>query len=271
MRLRKTLIVLAVLAVPLVVWLSAAASYPTSVKSFATRTAGQTIAASWFNDVQDEIVAIETDLRAGLPVARGGTGLLTGTSGGMLGFTGTTTIASSALLAQHGVMLGGGAGATPATLAPMTTGQLLYGVTGADPLAGQAALSFSTTSNNTGNATGTFKMNGNGSSCAITPRATGRVVFVINGTVFNSTSGSGTQIKLAYGTGAAPANAAAATGTVVGTAQVLTANATQIGFSITTSATGLTLNTAYWFDLQVADQTSGTGTVVGADCTAWEM
>lgn len=40
----------------------AVASYPTSVKSFTTRLTGDTIQASHVNDIQDEIVAIETAL-----------------------------------------------------------------------------------------------------------------------------------------------------------------------------------------------------------------
>ena len=50
-------------------------------------------------------------------VADGGTGLGAGTSGGVLAYTATGTLASSALLAQYGIVLGGGAGAAPATLA----------------------------------------------------------------------------------------------------------------------------------------------------------
>src|SRR3989304_478033 len=48
--------------------------------------------------------------------AYGGTGLSSGTSGGVLGFTGSTTIASSALLTLNALLLGGGAGATPSPL-----------------------------------------------------------------------------------------------------------------------------------------------------------
>lgn len=59
-------------------------------------------------------------------VASGGTGLASGTSGGILAYTGTAALASSALLTQHGVMLGGGAGATPYALTSLgTSGQVL--------------------------------------------------------------------------------------------------------------------------------------------------
>ena len=54
-----------------------AASYPSSAKVFTTKSdgPGNTILAAHINDVQAEITAIEQDLIAGLPVARGGTGL----------------------------------------------------------------------------------------------------------------------------------------------------------------------------------------------------
>lgn len=46
-------------------------------------------------------------------VADGGTGLSSGTSGGILGYTASGTLASSAALAANAVVKGGGAGATP--------------------------------------------------------------------------------------------------------------------------------------------------------------
>lgn len=110
------------------------ASYPSAAKNFTTRSNGQTIDETWFDDLQDEVHAVEADLVAGLGVARGGTGLASGTSGGVLAFTGSTTLASSAALTQHAVVVGGGAGAVPKTLAAMTNGQLAIGSTGADPV-----------------------------------------------------------------------------------------------------------------------------------------
>lgn len=80
------------------------ASYPTSAKSYTTKTNATTADASHVNDVQSEITAIETDLIAGLPVARGGTGNLT--------------------LTQFGVLVGNAASAITATSAG-TAGQVL--------------------------------------------------------------------------------------------------------------------------------------------------
>jgi hypothetical protein len=54
-------------------------------------------------------------LGSALPVASGGTGLTAGTSGGVLAFTATGTLASSAALAASALVIGGGAGAAPST------------------------------------------------------------------------------------------------------------------------------------------------------------
>lgn len=64
-----------------------------------------------------------------LAVAQGGTNLASGTSGGVLGYTASGTLASSAALTANGVVLGGGAGATPTSTAAGTTSQVLIGGT----------------------------------------------------------------------------------------------------------------------------------------------
>lgn len=61
-------------------------------------------------------------------VANGGTGIASGTSGGIPGYTGTGTIASSVLLTANALVLGGGAGATPTPMASLgTTTTVLHG------------------------------------------------------------------------------------------------------------------------------------------------
>ena len=50
-----------------------------------------------------------------LNVANGGTGLTSGTSGGVLAFTASGTIASSGALAANALVVGGGAGVAPST------------------------------------------------------------------------------------------------------------------------------------------------------------
>jgi len=86
-------------------------------------------------------VTITTDTTGTLTVARGGTGLASGTSGGVLGFTGPTTLASSGALTANALMLGGGAGATPSVLGSLgTTITVLHGNAAGAPTFGQVAL-----------------------------------------------------------------------------------------------------------------------------------
>lgn len=56
-----------------------------------------------------------------LGVGGGGTGLTVGVSGGIPYYSSTTSMASSTLLAQYGVMLGGGAGAAPSAISSLGT------------------------------------------------------------------------------------------------------------------------------------------------------
>jgi hypothetical protein len=80
-----------------------------------------------------------------IPVSSGGTNLANGTSGGVLAFTGSTTIASSGELAQFGIVVGGGAGSVPQSVTNGTAGQVLLAQTSANPtwntLSGDATIS----------------------------------------------------------------------------------------------------------------------------------
>jgi hypothetical protein len=93
---------------------------------------------------------------------------------------------------------------------------------------------------------------------AITPKTTGTVIMTISGTVVDpsgTAAGNGIIYQLSYGTGTAPTNAAALTGTQVGSTQTYTnpttiiAADTNVPFSTQAVVTGLTVGTAYWIDL----------------------
>lgn len=62
---------------------------------------------------------LSTGVTGTLAVANGGTGLTSGTSGGVLYYSATGTLASSAALAANAIVVGGGAGLAPSTI---TTG-----------------------------------------------------------------------------------------------------------------------------------------------------
>lgn len=76
-----------------------------------------------------------------LPVANGGTGLTSGTSGGVPYFSASNTLASSAALAANRIVLGGGAGTAPATLGSLgTTTTVLHGNAAGAPTFGAVSL-----------------------------------------------------------------------------------------------------------------------------------
>lgn len=78
---------------------------------------------------------------ATVTVGKGGTGITSGTSGGIPYFSGTTTIASSGALAANQIVLGGGAGTTPATLGSLgTTTTVLHGNAAGAPTFGAVVI-----------------------------------------------------------------------------------------------------------------------------------
>jgi len=123
---------------------------------------------------------------AGSPVTTSGTLALTvaGTSGGIPYFSGASTWASSAALASNALMVGGGAGAAPATV---TTGTGVVAALGV----------------NTGSA-GAFVVNGGAlgtpSSGTVT-NLTGTASININGTVGATTPAAGTFTSLQFNSG----------------------------------------------------------------------
>lgn len=109
-----------------------------------------------------------------------------------------------------------------------------------------------------------YLMNGLGAiasvPCRLTPGSTGRVLVIFTGDLVENATAQTATLQVSYGTGAAPANAAAVTGTQVG-AQIawvsLTGQLTQT-FAAHCLITGLTVGSDYWFDLALK---SSAGTV----------
>jgi hypothetical protein len=94
-----------------------------------------------FVKVASSLVSLTSDVTGTLPVANGGTGLTTGTSGGVLGYTASGTLASSTALTANALVLGGGAGATPTPMGSLgTTTTVLHGNAGGAPTFGAVSL-----------------------------------------------------------------------------------------------------------------------------------
>lgn len=147
-------------------------------------------------------------------------------------------------------------------------------------LNGTAGVGFALTkaqpADQTARSSATFVQMGLGAAaapCTITPTSTGRVVFTISGDIVNNTNATTVTINLSEGTGSAPANNAAATGTVISAAPVLDGltSALSVPFSVTSIQTGLALATAVWFDLQLKTSGANTGGSTNITCVAHEI
>lgn len=96
-----------------------------------------------------------------------------------------------------------------------------------------------------------------------TPLKTGILEVHVTYQVSNNTNNDGVQAQISYGTGTAPAEGAAAAGTVLGSlfkAISASVNAYEIG-AATDLVTGAELGVQLWFDLQWAAITGGTGSL----------
>jgi hypothetical protein len=226
-------------------------------------------------------VSLTADITGVLAGVNGGTGLSTAAIGDLIYASATTpTWSRLADVAAGSYLRSGGANTAPlwSTLVlpnSASAGQYLIATTSNTVIGVLPAWMTAQPANQTGNATATFKMNGLGAAaapCTITPVATGRVHFVITGSLVQSTTADGVTWKLAEGTGAAPANAAAATGTVISAIGTWTALTGELNVPVTIdgNVSGLTLATAVWFDIQIADVTGGTASLTNVTCNAYE-
>jgi hypothetical protein len=138
-----------------------------------------------------------------------------------------------------------------------------------------AAVSQSTPANPTGTTDTTGKMMGLAAS--ITPAQTGRILVVISGNLSNSTAtaGDGAKTQIRYGTGSAPANAGALTGTTAGAlVSMLLERATAsdpFPFCVNAVIVSLIIGTAYWIDLSLAAITGGTAILTNLSMSAIEI
>src|SRR5229473_2663960 len=86
------------------------------------------------------------------------------------------------------------------------------------------------------------------------------------------TTSDGASLQIRYGTGTAPANGAALTGTAVGN-NIADNNpvTNKIPFSVQAIVSGLTVGTAYWVDVGLAAITGGTASIATVSVSALEL
>ena len=180
-----------------------------------------------------DIIKVSSDLLTALSgtlgVANGGTGLTAGTSGGILAYTASGTLASSGALAQNNVVVGGGAGVAPSSTnllaisAAVTTGNYIKAIGYADTVTALGntgtAINLDVTSGNVFTAT----LNGNATITLRYPVATGSSSFTL---ILTNDATPGRSVSWAGGTFKFPNGAASL-------ARTTTANAIDVWFFFT--------------------------------------
>lgn len=159
------------------------------------------------------------------------------------------------------------------TLAGTDSTTMTFPGVSASILSTAGAVANGTLVNPLGTSSTTGVMMGLGSTAFITPLYSTRAVLQFTGQVFNTTASDGAFGKLYFGSGTAPANGSAGSGTSLGNGPVLTGCTAGTGypFQMSVIATGLTPGTKYWFDLNLATITGGTASVQNLTFTAYEI
>ena len=129
------------------------------------------------------------------------------------------------------------------------------------------------------NPTGTTNTTGvmMGLAESITPVRSGKILITISGNMTNGTTTDGAQVQIRTGTGTAPANGAALTGTAQGgLVRMLNPSDTRGGtitvpFSTNAIVSGLVAGTAVWIDAALAAITGGTASIANVSVSVVEL
>lgn len=223
--------------------------------------------SDWVALTLDGNFAIVSDV---LKLAQIASGHLIANSGGSTAEPTDTTLTvliDQAIGSTQGDLLYRGASAW-SVLAPGTAGQTLFA--GTTPAWKQDAGGMSLPVNPTGT-TGDVMM---GLAGSFTPATTGRALLTINCNAVNNANGGGASLFLCYGTGAAPANGDAPTGTALVQNKFINAagwNNANFPVAIIGIAPGLTLGTPYWIDIELKVQGGGTASIINVAIVAEEF
>jgi hypothetical protein len=185
---------------------------------------------------------VATHLASALPIAQGGSGQAT---------------AAAALSALGGAAVAGDIGntsASPQVVSTHLSAALPIAQGGTGQTARTAAAGFAP-ANPSATASTSLVMMGLGSTVTYTPTGSGTVLVIVTGYAETNTATTVMTIGPRYGTGTAPVNGAAVTGTRFGfstdlamrSPTAVTDNPACFGANAVIS--GLTAATAYWFDL----------------------
>lgn len=207
---------------------------------------------------------------------RDDTGANLGTAFTIARATGQTNILNGLAIngaTAHGVLIGQSSGNPITSTAAGSVGQVLTSQgAAADPTFTAAAggSSGTTGQNPTASPSGTGSMAGMGAAFAFTPTRNGRVLVTVHGHVTipaAAAAGAGLLMNLFYGTGTAPANGAASTGTQATPALraitgVPVTGLDQRPFVLIAMLTGLTVGTPYWVDMLTTQGLAAGGVTV---------
>lgn len=237
-------------------------------------------------------IILTTSVTGTLPIANGGTGSTTATGAGLTvlqtsptiltptiaSITGPTTIATGTLTSAVGIVVTTGGLTVTAGGANITGNSTVTGAFNATAgiqdnsnrvYSASNALGIYTANlvNPTGTSSATIRMAG--LAIPFTPTKSTRILISIGGMLTTLAAGT-ISTTLYYGTGAAPANAAAVTGAALTPTLNPALNNVSDCFNFTTIVSGLTLSTAYWFDLTQAT-TGSTLTLTNLNVTIHEI
>jgi len=185
---------------------------------------------------------LSTGVTGTLPVANGGTGLTAGTSGGILAYTATGTLASSAALAANNVVVGGGAGVAPSSTsllaisAAVTTGNYIKAIGYADTVTALGNTGTAINLDVTSGGVFTATLTGNATITLRYPVATGASSFTL---ILTNDATAGRTVAWAGGTFKYPGGSVTRT---------TTANATDIWFFFTPNG-----GTTYYASIPMAN------------------